>query len=246
MAHHVLGDTLGMAGRVRWRPCTPGAGQRLYNPQQHRSHAFLYGYDSGCTASPLGPGRCGDLGYPGQALRIVRSPLPRPGSCRTPLASPLLPGSINCAGKDRPRKRAAATIALAAEQGFILGRVGHHSPGLVAGRAGAEHVGDCADAPGHRGLAGDGSGAATALLSSPVGRGVWEGRASRRGLRVLAEALMAVHNTGERQHEAELYRPAGGLLKQDVPMRKRRKAVFARRLMWPAASRRSRWTYGLL
>jgi predicted ATPase len=38
------------------------------------------------------------------------------------------------------------------------------------------------------------------------------------GLRALAEALTAVHNTGERQHEAELDRLKGELrLKQDVP-----------------------------
>jgi predicted ATPase len=37
------------------------------------------------------------------------------------------------------------------------------------------------------------------------------------GLRVLAEALTAVHTTGERQHEAELYRLKGELLlQQDV------------------------------
>jgi predicted ATPase len=35
---------------------------------------------------------------------------------------------------------------------------------------------------------------------------------------VLAEALTAVHKTGERQHEAEIYRLKGEfLLKQDVP-----------------------------
>ena len=199
-----------MAGRVRWRPCTPGAGHDLYNLQQHRSHAFLYGYDSGVHGLSFAGLGAVVSWLSGPGTEDSQKPSPSPRSCRTPLASPLLPGSINCAGKDRPRKQAAATIALAAEQGFHSGARGAPFSGLVAGRAGAEHVGDCADAPGHRGLAGDGSGAATALLSSPVGRGVWEGRASRRGLRVLAEALMAVHNTGERQHEAELYRLKGG------------------------------------
>ena len=41
---------------------------------------------------------------------------------------------------------------------------------------------------------------------------------AEEGLRVLAEALTAVHKTGERQHEAELYRLKGELLlKQDIP-----------------------------
>jgi predicted ATPase len=40
----------------------------------------------------------------------------------------------------------------------------------------------------------------------------------QEGLRVLAEALTAVHKTGERQHEADLYRVKGELLlTQDVP-----------------------------
>src|SRR5207249_3357571 len=41
---------------------------------------------------------------------------------------------------------------------------------------------------------------------------------AEEGLRVLAEGLTAVHKTGERQHEAELYRLKGELLlQQDVP-----------------------------
>jgi predicted ATPase len=41
---------------------------------------------------------------------------------------------------------------------------------------------------------------------------------TEEGLSVLAEGLRAVRNTGERQHEAELYRLKGELrLKQDVP-----------------------------
>jgi predicted ATPase len=47
------------------------------------------------------------------------------------------------------------------------------------------------------------------------------------GLRVLAEALTAVHTTGERQHEAELYRLKGELLlKQDVPEAQEAESCF--------------------
>ena len=53
-----------------------------------------------------------------------------------------------------------------------------------------------------------------ALLAEAYGKA---GQAEE-GLRVLAEALTVVHKTGERQHEAELYRLKGELLlKQDVP-----------------------------
>jgi predicted ATPase len=53
-----------------------------------------------------------------------------------------------------------------------------------------------------------------ALLAEAYGKA---GQAEE-GLSALAEALAAVHKTGERQHEAELYRLKGDLrLKQDVP-----------------------------
>jgi predicted ATPase len=47
------------------------------------------------------------------------------------------------------------------------------------------------------------------------------------GLRVLAEALSAVHTTGERQHEAEIYRLKGELLlQQDVPDEQEAESCF--------------------
>src|SRR5262249_50272650 len=50
---------------------------------------------------------------------------------------------------------------------------------------------------------------------------------AEEGLRVLAEALTAVHKTGERQHEAELYRLKGELLlKQDVPDEQEAESCF--------------------
>ena len=62
---------------------------------------------------------------------------------------------------------------------------------------------------------------------------------------MLAEALPAVHNTGERQHEAELYRLTGELrLQQDVPDAQEAEAGFARLLMLPASSRRSHQSDG--
>jgi len=54
----------------------------------------------------------------------------------------------------------------------------------------------------------------SALLAEAYGQA---GQAEA-GLRVLAEALTAVHKTGDRHHEAELYRLKGELLlTQDVP-----------------------------
>ena len=63
---------------------------------------------------------------------------------------------------------------------------------------------------------------------------------AEEGLTVLAEALAAVHNSGERYYEAELYRLKGELLlalsrEHDAEA----EACFQQALAVPAASRRS-------
>ena len=45
-------------------------GIALYDPQQHHSHAFLYGHrPRGVLPDAMQPGSCGCLGYPDQALQ---------------------------------------------------------------------------------------------------------------------------------------------------------------------------------
>ena len=124
VAHSVLGDTLVWLGEFAGARAHLEQGMALYHPQQHRAHAFLYGYDSGVHCLSFGAWALWYLGYPDQALQAnPRRAAPSPRSCRTPLASalpsPLRPGSINCAGKDQAaQERAAAAMALATEQGF--------------------------------------------------------------------------------------------------------------------------------
>ena len=110
-------------------------------------------------------------------------------------------------------ERAAAVIALATEQGFpfwgawgtilrgwALAEQGQRAEGMAQMRQGIaawRATGAELQRPYYLALLAEASGQA--------------GQAAE-GLRVLAEALAAVHNTGERQHEAELYRLQGELL----------------------------------
>ena len=181
----VLGDTLVSLGDFVGARVHLEQGFALYNPQQHRSHAFLYGYDSGGTASPLGHGRCGIL-----AIRTTpygesttRCPSPRLSHpLASPLPSPLRPGSITAPGSPGRARAGRGTDCPRNRPGVcILGTHVARCSGLAFGRGGTVRGGIGGDAPGHSGLAGDGSGAATALLSCSAGEAMGKQGKPQRG-----------------------------------------------------------------
>jgi tetratricopeptide (TPR) repeat protein len=75
VAHNVLGDTLVWLGEFAGAREHLEQGMALYNPQQHRSHAFLYGYDSGVHSLSFGAWALRYLGCPDQALRRIHQAL---------------------------------------------------------------------------------------------------------------------------------------------------------------------------
>jgi TOMM system kinase/cyclase fusion protein len=224
VAHHVLGDTLVWLGEFAGARAHLEQGMALYHPQQHRSHAFLYGYDSGVHGLSFGAWALWYLGYPDQALRRVHDALTlaqevsHPFSLGFALAFAAWLHQLRREGH-AAHERAAALIALATDQAFPF----WDSWGTVLRGWALAEQGQCAEgiAQLRQGIAAwRATGAALqlpyylALLVEAYGKA---GQAEE-GLRVLAEALTAVHKTGERQHEAELYRLKGELLlKQDVP-----------------------------
>ena len=61
-AYRALGTTLLHLGAVASAHTHFTQGIALYDPQQHRASAFLYGEDAGVVChSPATPGRCGIL-----------------------------------------------------------------------------------------------------------------------------------------------------------------------------------------
>jgi predicted ATPase len=223
VARNVLGDTLVWLGEFPGARAHLEQGMALYNPQQHRAHAFLYGYDSGVHCLAFGSWALWYLGYSDQARRRIHDALTlaqelsHPFSLAFALAFAAWLHQLRREAQ-AAQEQASATITLATDQGFpfwvswgtilegwALAEQGHSPEGIAQMRQGIaawQATGAELQLPYY-----------LALLAEAYGKA---GQA-KEGLRVLAEALMAVHKTGERQHEAELYRLKGELLlKQDV------------------------------
>jgi predicted ATPase/class 3 adenylate cyclase len=67
--HRVLGSTLNFLGEFAQAHTHLEQGFAIYNPGQHRSHAFQYGTDPGVACLSYGVRALWFLGYPDQALR---------------------------------------------------------------------------------------------------------------------------------------------------------------------------------
>jgi len=224
VAYNVLGDTLVWLGEFAGARAHLEQGMALYNLQWHRSHAFLYGYDSGVHCLSFGAWALWYLGYPDQALRRIHDALTlaqelsHPFSLAFALAFAAWLHQLRREGQ-AVQEPVGAVIALSTDQGFpfwvawgtilrgwALAEQGQSAEGIAQmcqGIAAWRATGAELQRPYY-----------LALLAEAYGKA---GQADE-GLRVLAEALTAVYTTGERQHEAEIYRLKGELLlKQDVP-----------------------------
>jgi TOMM system kinase/cyclase fusion protein len=235
VAHNVLGDTLLWLGEFAGARAHLEQGMALYTLQQHRAHAFLYGYDSGVHGLALGALALWHLGYPEQALRRIHDALTlaqelsHPFSLAFALDFAAYLHQLRREGQ-AAQERAAAIIALSTDQGFpFWGACGTILRGWALAEQGQSAEGIAQMCQGIAALRATGAELqrpyCLALLAEAYGQA---GQADE-GLRVLAEALTAVHTTGERQHEAELYRLKGELLlKQDVPDEQEAESCFCR------------------
>ena len=116
-------------------------GIALYDPQQHRAHAFRYGQDPGVVCRSYAASTLWYLGYPDQALQRSHEALdPGPGAVAPlqPGVRPVLCGlapSASAGRRTRPKSGQRHAMALATEQGFPLCGSGWDDlAGLGAGR----------------------------------------------------------------------------------------------------------------
>jgi class 3 adenylate cyclase/predicted ATPase len=198
-------------------------GISLYNPQQHRSLAFLHGsFDPGVACFLYAALALWVLGYPQQgrqkldaALALARE-LSQPNSLAFALSFAALFHLLEH-DEQAARERAEATVALTTEQGLPVWLA---FGTLYRGRALAEWgQGEEGIAQIHQGLA------ALSRTAGQVGRPQWlallaeaYGKVDQTeaGLSVLVEALDNVSKTEERFYEAELYRLKGQLTLQKL------------------------------
>jgi class 3 adenylate cyclase/predicted ATPase len=218
LAHRVLGQTLAFLGEFSTAHMHLEREITLYDPEQHRASAALYGQDQGVVGRSWAALTLWSLGYPDQALRCSREAL----TLAQELAHPFSLAYAMCfAGKlcqlcrdvQAAQARATAAMALCTEQGFAL----YLARGTIlqGWTMAAQGQGAAGLAQMRQGLvAYQATGAAVfrpyylAFLAEAYGK---VGQAGE-GLTLLGEALAAMHKTGERFCEAELYRLKGELL----------------------------------
>jgi predicted ATPase len=194
-------------------------GMALYDPQQHRAHAFLYGgHDPGLCCQSYTAWTLWALGYPDQALQSSDKALTLARELAYPAS---LAGALNSAAvlhqfrreRQAVQEAAEAFMALATEQGnaqqlargmilrgWALLAQGQGTEGMVQMRQGLTAL-QATGGDVRRPLF-------LALLAEAYG-GIGQ---IEEGLNVLAEALAAAEKTGGRFYEAELYRLKGELL----------------------------------
>jgi predicted ATPase/class 3 adenylate cyclase len=225
-AHYALGNTLNYLGEFTTAHAHFAQGIALYDPQQHRAHAFRYGQDPGIFCRSYGAVTLWFLGYPDQALQRIHEAL----TLARELAHPFSLGNALffatwVHGFRREghltQELAEAIIALGAEQGFtVLSAAGTIFRGwaLVA-QSRAPIAGQGQE---QKGIAQLQQGVAAwratgAEVFRPYGLALLAEAYAKvgqpdEGLSLLAEALAVANDKGERRWDAELYRLQGELL----------------------------------
>jgi predicted ATPase len=192
----------------------------LYDPQQHRSHIFLYGYgqDPGATSLYYAALALWYLGYPDQALQRSQQAVTLAQDLSHPFSLAFaLEGMAEIyqfrREAQRTQERAEALMTLSTEQrfafwlvsatvlrGWVLAEQGQGTEGIAQicqGLAAWQAMGEALYQPRFRAL--------LAEIYGNVGQ-------TEAGLTVLAEVLAEVHTNGLCYCEAELYRLKGMLL----------------------------------
>jgi predicted ATPase len=189
----------------------------LYDPRQHRDHAFLYGQDPGVSCLAFGAVALWLLGHPDQAARrsaeavALGRELGQPSTLALALHFDAMVRQYRREGAAAGAS-AEAAAAVAAEHGFSFWRAGGQ---VLRGWAQAERALPDGIAQLRAGIdAWVATGSETyrtyflSLLAEMLGRA---GRAEE-GLGVVDEGLALARRTGERFQEAELHRLRGELL----------------------------------
>jgi TOMM system kinase/cyclase fusion protein len=219
-AHRALGVTLFQLGAVAAAHRHFAQGIALYDPQQHRASAFLYGEDTGVVCRSRGAWALWCLGYPEQGLARSQEALTLAQQSAHPFSLGL---ALTCAAilhQLRREVRAAqecaeAAISLSKEQGFaqwmayctIL-------RGWALAQQGQAQEGIEQLTQGLRAFRATGAETSRPYLLTLLveAYGIIEQQDS--GLNLLKEALALVDKTGDRFYEPELYRLKGVLLLQ--------------------------------
>jgi len=219
-AHRPLGSMLFYSGALASAYTHLAQAMGLYDPQQHRTSAFLYGEDAGVVCHSMAAWTLWHLGYPDQGLTRNDEALTLAQQIAHPFSLGFALFGAACLHQHRGEWRAAqerteAAISLATDQGFPFWMaLGTCLRGWALAHQGQVTEGIEQMPQGLRAYRATGAEVrrphCLALLAEAHGtRGQPEG-----GLTMLTEALTLIDKTGERWYEPELYRLKGELVLQ--------------------------------
>jgi predicted ATPase len=209
-AHRALGTPVFWLGALAAAHTHFTQGIALYDSQQHRASAFLYGEDAGVYCHSLSAWTLWLLGYPDQGLArsheavTLAQQVAHPSSVGYALMVSAIFHSF-CRKVGLTQERTDALISLATDQEFpqwkAQGAILRGWTLAHQGQAGIEQI--------HQGVGafratGAGINQTYFLALLAEAHGIM--RQPEAGLAVLAEALTLVDTTGERWYEPELYR----------------------------------------
>jgi len=193
-------------------------GMALYDPQQHRSHAFVYGQDPGVICRSHAAWPIWELGYPDQALQSIHEAMTLAQEIAHPfsLAFALVLVTIVYLYRrevQAAQEHAESVITIATEHGFshllVFGTI-WRGWALTAQGEGTQGLAQI-----HKGLAiyrATGAEVHRPFLLSFLAEAYGKVRQPEEGLTVLDEALTLVKNNAERHFVAEIHRLKGELL----------------------------------
>jgi predicted ATPase len=223
-AHRAMGQTVYWQGELARARTSLEQGIALYDPQRHRSLAFHYSQDAGVGLRTFVAHVLWYLGYPDQAVVRMQEAL----TLACELAHPFsLAHALDHAAWLHQYRRegrlaqeqAEADMALCREQGFAFFLAnGTILRGWALAAQGQRAEGMTQMHQGIATLRAIGVGVLLPRDHLMLAEAYGESGQTEEGLRLLAEALVTVHQQGAHLWEPELYRVKGELLlRQPVP-----------------------------
>ncbi|MBI3330002.1 MAG: hypothetical protein HYZ81_25260 [Nitrospinae bacterium] len=217
-AHRALGQSLCWRGQVAEAREHLEQAIALYDPQQHRAHAFRYGRDPGADCRAYAAWVLWWLGYPDQGQQRLQEVLPLAQALSHPfsLAMAMVESAIAHLMRreaDATQARAEAAIAISAEQGFPLWLAfGPVLRGWALAVQGQDEEGIEQLRQGLAAWRAIGNEFIRPWILAMLAEAYALSGQTEAGLAAVAEALATVEATGERFWEAELHRLRGELL----------------------------------
>ncbi|HLB75895.1 MAG TPA: hypothetical protein VJO72_02565, partial [Candidatus Dormibacteraeota bacterium] len=216
-AHRALGQSLFWRGEVAQARTHLERAIAIYDPQQHRAHAFRYGRDPGVDCRCYAAWGLCWLGYPEQGLEHIQAALPLAQALSHPvsLAQTLAQAALTHQFRREThaaQARAEAAMALSTEQGFPYWlAIGAIVRGWALALQGQAEEGIAQIRHGLTAWRATGSEFLRPYLLTLLAEAYAQRGQAEEGLAVVSEALATVETTGERFYEAELHRLQGEL-----------------------------------